>query len=236
MSTPTRFKSGLTTVPKNNPLGMFGLPDPTEWHVYFNDFDVYAAGDWTVTETGSGSRAVTAVDGGALLITNAAADNDRNEFQLPVASFLLAAGKRAFFKSRFKVSDATQSDFLVGLAVVDTTLQGATDGAGVTDGIFFNKDDGDALLDVQCQKNATTGQTRGVGIATVLDNTFLSVAWAYDGVSEVKYYINDVQLGTLDASSTYLPDAALSVSFAMMNGEAVAKTMTMDYIFAALER
>jgi hypothetical protein len=236
MGSPTRYPNGVATVPKSAPLGMYGLPDPTEFHTYFNDFDTYVAGDWTVTEVGVGSRALTDIDGGALLITNAAADNDSNEFQKVGESFLLTAGKRAFFKARFKVSDATQSDFLIGLAVTDTTLQGAVSGAGVTDGIFFNKDDGDALLDVQVQKNATTGQTRGVGIATVVSDTFLTVAWAYDGKSEVKYFVNDVHLGTLDGTSTYLPDTDLTVSFAMQNGEAVAKTMTLDYIFASFER
>ena len=236
MATPSRFTSGVTTVSKSAPLGMFGLPDPTQWHTYFNDFDTYVAGDWTVTEVGTGSRALTDINGGALLITNAAADNDRNEFQKVGESFLLAAGKKAFFKARFKVSDATESDFLIGLAVTDTTLQGAVSGAGVTDGIFFNKDDGDALLDFNVQKNATTGQTRAAGIATVVSDTFLTVAWYFDGVNEVKYYVNDVQLGTLDGSSTYLPDTELTVSFALMNGEAVAKTMTLDYIFASIER
>lgn len=236
MGSPSRFTNGIATVSKSNPLGNFGLPDPTEWHTYFNDFDTYTAGEWTVTEVGVGSRALTDIDGGALLITNAAADNDRNELQKLGESFLLAAGKRAFFKARFKVSDATQSDFLIGLAVTDTTLQGAVDGAGVTDGIFFSKDDGDALLDVQCQKNATTGQTRAAGIATVVADTFLTVAWAFDGKSDVAYFVNDVQLGTLAGTSAFLPDTELTVSFALMNGEAVAKTMTLDYIFASIER
>jgi hypothetical protein len=215
---------------------MYGLPDPTAWHTYFNDFDTYVAGDWTVTEVGVGSRALTDINGGALLITNAAADNDRNEFQKVGESFLLASGKKAFFKARFKVSDATESDFLIGLAVTDTTLQGAVSGAGVTDGIFFNKDDGDALLDFNVQKNATTGQTRAAGISTVVSDTFLTVAWYFDGVSEVNYYVDDVHIGTLDGSSTYLPDTELTVSFAIMNGAAAAKTMTVDYIFASLER
>lgn len=236
MSTPSRFTSGVTTVAKSAPFGMYGLPDPTAWHTYFNDFDTYVAGDWTVTEVGVGSRALTDINGGALLITNAAADNDRNEFQKVGESFLLASGKKAFFKARFKVSDATESDFLIGLAVTDTTLQGAVSGAGVTDGIFFNKDDGDALLDFNVQKNATTGQTRAAGISTVVSDTFLTVAWYFDGVSEVKYYVDDVHIGTLDGSSTYLPDTELTVSFAIMNGAAAAKTMTVDYIFASLER
>lgn len=237
MATPTRFTSGVSTVSKSNPLGMFGLPDPTEWHTFFDDFNTYTAGQWTVTRVGTTpTEALTDVSGGALLLTMAATDNSSDELQKVGEGFLLASGKKAFFKARFKVSDATQSDFLIGLAVTDTTLLGAVDGAGVTDGIFFSKDDGDALLDVQVQKNATTGQTRSAGVHTVVDDTFLTVAWYFDGVSAVNFYVDDVQKATLDGSSTYLPDTELTVSFAMMNGEAVSKTMTVDYLFAAMER
>jgi hypothetical protein len=236
MGTPSRFPNGLTTVPKANPLGMYGLPDPTEWHSYFNDFDHYVAANWTVTVVGTGTAALTNLDGGALLLTNSAADNDSIQLQQVGESFALTAGKRAFFKARFKVSDATQSDLIIGLCVTDTTLMGATAGAGVSDGVFFSKDDGVATLDVQCQKNATTGQTRAAAIATLANDTFVTVAWAYDGKGEVAYFVNDVQLGTLAGTAAYLPDTTLAVSFGLMNGEAVAKTMTVDYLFAATER
>lgn len=233
---PTRYPNGVTTAAKATTLGSFIMPDPTKVHVYFNDFNTYVAGDWTVTEVGSGSRALTDGSFGELLVTNAGADNDRNELQKVGESFTFVAAKRAWFKARFKVSDATQSDFLIGLAVTDTTLQGSVSGAGVTDGVFFSKDDGDALLDFQIQKNATTGQNRAAGIHTVVDDTYLTVGWFYDGAGIVKYYVDDAYDGYLDASSSYLPDTALTVSFALMNGEAAAKTMTVDYLFAAIER
>ena len=236
MSTPTRFTNGLTTVPKAAPLGNFGLPDPTEWHTYFNDFDTYVAGDWTVTAVGTGAAALANLDGGVLVLTNSAADNDSLQLQKVGESFSLTAGKRAFFKARFKVSDATQSDLIIGLCVTDTTLMGATAGAGVTDGVFFSKDDGVATLDVQCQKNATTGQTRAAAIATLANDTFVTVAWAYDGKGEIAYFVNDVQIGTLAGTSSYLPDTTLTASFGIINGEAVAKSMTVDYLFASAER
>lgn len=233
----SRLTKGLSTVPASNPLGQFGMPDPTKYHTFFDDFDRYVAGDWTVTVVGTTpTAALTAVDGGALLLTVSAADNDSIQLQKATAGFTLAAGHQAWFKARFKVSDATQSDFVIGLNVVDTTLMGAVDGAGNTDGIFFSKDDGDALLDVQCQKNATTGQTRAAAIATVVDDTFMTVGLYYDGVSELAYYVNDVQIGHLDASSSFLPDTILTPSFGIMNGEAVAKTMTVDYLFASMAR
>lgn len=233
-TSPARFTNGVTTASKAATLGMYGLPDPTEWHVYFNDFDTYVAGEWTITTTeagaGDATEALTDVDGGCLLITNDAADNDADYFQKVGESFLMESGKQAFFKARFKVSDATQSDFVMGLQITDTTPLDATDG------IYFMKDDGDANLDVYCRKNATTGSTSATAIHTVVSDTFLTVGWAYDGISAVKYFVNDVHLGTLDGSSTYLPDTELTISFGIQNGEAVAKTMTLDYILAAKQR
>lgn len=234
MGAPTRFTSGVTTAAKNSTMGMFGLPDPTGWHTYFNDFDTFDATEWTITTTeagaGSATEALTDADGGVLLVTNDAADNDNDFFQKVGESFLLEAGKKAFFKARFKVSDATQSDFVIGLQITDTSPLDATDG------IYFMKDDGDANLDIYCRKNATTGSTSATAIATVVSDTYLTVGWYYDGAGSVAYFVNDVQLGTLDGSSTYLPDTELTISFGLQNGEAVAKTMSVDYILAAKQR
>lgn len=237
MPKPTHFPSGVSNCLPWDPLYEMGQLDPAKWHTYFNDFDTYVAGDWTVTRIGTTpTEAVGTVDGGMLVLTVSAADNDGDNLQLKSFGFKPEAGRKMFFKCRFKVSDATQSDLLIGLASSDTTLLGAVDGTGVTDGIFFTKEDGDALLDVELQKNATTGQTRAAAIATIADDTFLTVAWYYDGKSELAYFVNDVQKGHLDASSTYLPDTDLGISFAILNGEAVAKILTIDYVFAAKER
>lgn len=231
MSTPTRFPGGVTNVAKSAPMGSFGMPDPTSWHVYFNDFDTFTAADWTITTVelgaGSASEALTDADGGVLLITNDAADNDSDFFQKVGESFLFAAGKKLLFKARFKVSDATQSDFVLGLQITDTTP------LAVSDGVYFQKDDGDASLDFHVTKNSTS--TDATAIATVSDDTYLTVAFAYDGKDEIKYFVDDVHLGT--AATTNLPDdEVLTVSFGIQNGEAVAKTMSLDYIAVAKER
>lgn len=237
MGTTSRYPFGITNTIKTETLGAFGLPDPTKFHTFFDDFDRYVAGDWTLTSIGStGTAALADGDGGLLLLTDTAADNDGTQLQKKGESFLLEAGKRSWFKASFQVSDATQSDFIIGLAVTDTTLLGAVSGAGVTDGIFFSKDDGDTQLDFQVQKNATTGQTRVSNIATIVAATFITVGWAYNGVDEVKYFVNDVHTGTLSGAAAYLPDTELTVSFGLLNGEGAAKTMTIDYIFASKQR
>ena len=230
MATPVRYPNGVTTVTPTNPLGMFGMPDPTKWITYFNDFHEYVAGEWTITATGAGTTALTDVNGGAILLTNATADNDARFHQKVGEGFLLAANKSAFFKCRFKVNDATQSDVIIGLQVTDTTPLDATDG------IYFIKADDAATIDFVCRKDATTGSNSDTAIATLVDDTFITLAWYFDGVSTVKYWVNDVLDGDVSGSSTYLPDTELTISFGNVNGAAAAKTMTVDYIFAALER
>lgn len=236
MGTPVRFPFGISTDTVNQTLGNFGLPDPTEWVTYFNDFTNYVAGDWTSTVIGTGAAAAGTGNGGTVVLTNSAADNDGVQLQLTSTPFVPVAGKKAFFKARFKVSDATQSDLAIGLIVVDTTILGATAGDGVTDGIFFQKDDGSTTLTVYCQKDTTTGQTSATATTLVAD-TYVVVGWAYDGKSSVEVFVNDVKVATLDGSSTYLPNAtSLTPSFAILNGEAAAKSLTVDYVFAAVER
>jgi hypothetical protein len=234
MGTPARFSYGVTNAGPQEPMASLGMLDPTKFHAYFNDFDAFVAGDWVITTveagTGAATEALTAGDGGLLLVTNDDADDDSDFFQKTPAAFTLEAGKKAFFVARFKVSDATQSDLVFGLQIVDTTPLDATDG------IYFQKDDGDALLDFYCRKNATTGSTSALGVATLANDTFVNIAWAYDGAGEVKAYVDGVHVGTLDASSAYLPDAAVTLSFGMANGSAGAKTLTVDYIGSFKER
>lgn len=223
----TRFPNGLTTVAKTTELGEFILPSPLTAHVYFDDFDTYTAADWTVTETGVATQALADADGGRLLITNAAADNDASFSQKVGESFLMEAGKKAWFVARFQVSDATQSDWVMGLQITDTTP------LAVTDGIYFRKDDGDTNIDLVVIKDSTA--TTEAGIGTNADATDVTVAFYYNGVDAVIGYIDGVAQASL--AVTNLPDdEELTISFGIQNGEAVAKTMSVDYIFAAKER
>ena len=232
MGTPTRFTSGVGTATKTSNTGYYGMPDPTKWITYFNDFHEYVSGDWTITttETGSGdaTEALASTSaGGLLLITNDDADNDLDFFNLKTEAFKFVAGKKTFFKARFAVSDATQSDFVMGLQITDATP------LAVSDGVYFMKDDGDASLDFHVEKDGS--DTTASAIATVSDATMLVAGFYYDGKSAIEYYVDDVKLGT--SVTTNLPDdEELAVSFGIQNGAAAAKTMTVDYIFVSQER
>lgn len=230
--TTTRFPDGVTNAVLNSTFAGATFPDPTLFHTYLNDFDTYVAADWVVSETDSAAtEALTAGDGGLLLITNTAADNDAVTLQKTPSGFAFSATKRAWFSSRFKVSDATQSDIQFGMVIVDTSPLDATDG------IYFQKDDGAATVDVYVRKNATTGSNKASSVTTLADDTYIVLQWYYDGAGRLFYGANNVNLGSMDASSTYFPDATnITVSFTLQNGEAVAKTMTVDYLFAVFER
>ncbi len=230
--TVTRFPNGVTNQPENDIFGgSLKTLDPTLFHTYFEDFDYYTAADWTVTEIGAGgTQAILDGNGGLLRVTTDALDNDAVAMQKLGESFLLTLGKKTFFKARLAAAKVTQSEFLVGLVITDTTPFDATDG------IYFRKDDGDANIDFVVRQDATTGSTEVVaGVAVAA--TMVDLAWFYDGIDRVYYAINGIVLGYITATTaTFLPNTELTVTFAFINGEAGATTLDMDYVFAAQER
>jgi hypothetical protein len=192
----------------------------------------YNSGDFTITTTeagtGSATEALTSGAGGQLLLTNAAGDNDLDFLQLKGESFKLSSSKRAFFEARFKVSDATQSDVVMGLQITDTTP------LAVSDGVYFMKDDGDTNLDFHIEKDGT--DTTTAAVTTLADDTFVTVGFFIDpNTSQVSYFIGEAE--PVGVVNTNLPDdEELTVSFGIQNGEAAAKTMTIDYVNVICER
>ena len=216
---------------KNQPM-FVPYPSDQTFYMYHNDFFTYNSGDWTITTTeagaGNASEALTSQAGGALLITNDDADNDLDFLQLKGESFKLSSSKKAYFSARFKVNDATESDFVMGLQITDTTP------LATTDGVFFIKDDGDTNLDFIVEKDSTSTDT--TAIHTMVDDTFVTVTWFIDpDASKVFYSVNNA--APVSVVNTNLPDdEELTVSFGIQNGAAAAKTMTIDYVVAAVER
>ena len=199
---------------------------------YSNDFFTYQADDWTITTTedgtGSATEAVTSSAGGALLLTNAAGDNDNDFLQLKGEAFKLSSSKRAYFSARFKCNDVDQSDIVIGLQITDTSP------LDVTDGIFFISNDGDAGLDFLVEKDNTATTTEDV--ATLADDTFITVSWFIDPDRSAVYYsINNAE--PVKIVNTNLPDdEELTISIGIQNGEAAAQTLTVDYVTAIVER
>jgi len=214
------------------PAAVYWLPPtPSDVHMFFDDFNTYLASDWTITTTeaggGSASEALADGVGGLLLITNDAADNDHDFFQLVKEGFKFQSGKRLWFEIRFQTNDATETDIVAGLQITDTTP------LAVTDGVYFLKSDGAATADFMVTKDSTS--TTESAVATMADNTDVILGFHYDGASTISYYVNRVRGGTVGI--TNMPDdEELTVSFGIQNGAAAAKTLTVDYVLAAQER
>lgn len=231
----TRFPNGITNVAVGDIFNELQVPDPTKYHIYFEDFDTYAAGDWTVTETqAAATQALSGGNGGLILLTNSTTDNDINQIQNAIANFTCTYGKKQFMKCRFKLNEVLQSDFAIGLQnpnVDGTTL------ATATDGVFFLKADGAATVDIYYRKDNTTGSSSASAIATLVDDTYIELACFHDGVDRLYYAVDGVVKGYIAASTTYMPNTDLAPIISLKQGEGTnAKTAKIDYLFVAQER
>ena len=96
------------------------------------------------------------------------------------------------------------------------------------------KTDGDTNLDFIVEKDNTSTDT--TAIHTMEDDTFVTTTWFIDpDASKVFYSVNNA--APVGVVITNLPDdEELTVSFGIQNGAAAAKTMTIDYVVAAVER
>jgi hypothetical protein len=207
----------------------------TDYFEYFNDFLVaqdYAAADWTITtvELGAGSATEaisTAIKGGALVLTNDAADNDSDFLQGTAETFYFASGKSTEFEMRFKVSDVTNTDVVLGLQITDTSP------LAVSDGVFFRKNEDDTYFDLVVCKNGTESVIAMPD--PVVNDTFVTMGFYHDGGDTVQAMVNGVRVASLP--TTNLPDdELLAISFGFANGSAVAHVMTIDFIRAVQQR
>jgi len=235
---PTHFRNGVSNQAVGDPLYDYPYLDPFKYATYANDFFTYTAGDWTVTTTeaggGDATEALVSGSGGLLQILNDAGDDDLDFLQLKGEGFRYVADKNLFFKARFKVNDATQCDFVMGLGITDTTP------LDTTDGLYFIKIDGGTGLDFNIEKNNAV--TANEDIHVMVDDTFITVAFHYDpnggqdGAGAFKIFVDDVHVAS-QATLTNVPDDEdLTVSFGIQNGAAAAKSMTLDYVIASIER
>lgn len=181
-----------------------------------------AMAGWTVTlvETGGGETTVAAsqaVNGGALLITTDAFENDGANLQMIGEAFQPAASTLLYFGCKVQISDVTQSDLLVGLCITDTDLLG-----GMTDGMYFRKVDGAATLSAVLEQDSSETTSTA---ATMVNDTDLYLEIVANGVT-VDFYVDGTML-TQMAQTNVPDDELLTPSIHFLTGEAVAKTCTI---------
>jgi len=232
----TRFPEGVNNLAVGSIFNDLPFPSQLGYHVFFDDFDSYTAGDrWVVTETDGGAgQALTPGDGGIIALANSATDNHIDQIQT-VANFDVVLGKKLFLQARFALDEVIQVDFAIGIQ--NSMADGCTL-ATATDGVFFLKPDGAATLDFHFrQSNADAAHAATTAaVATLVDNTYIVVAAYYDGGDRCYYAINGVIGGFLTIATTHLPNLTCAPVISLRNGEGSAKTATIDYIYVAAER
>jgi hypothetical protein len=251
---PLRNAAGFTNHGPDDPLGKFGIIDDSRYSSWFTDFHrsegitSSTANDWTITATGSATVALQDEDGGVFKLTNAAANSDNIFVQKIGESFKWEPTKKLAIVGRFKLSDATLSDFVFGLQITDTAP------LAVSDGIFFYKASASTTLTAHVEKNNVSdaaSTTASANVLTMANNTFVEVAIVYLGkpipdnngtaTYPFRLYYRDSsgiwkQAGTIDATTQAPDDEELTISFGVQNGEGAAKTMSFDFILICKER
>ena len=233
MGSPTRFTSGVATVDANEPLGNYPFPDP--FHSsgssglgsvsYVNDFNTLIGTDFTTTGTSSTFALGNGV-GGVAVLTPGGTTTATATYK-PATFLQLTAGNKFWYVVRFKASAVSGTKaFYAGLRA----------GSATTDGLWFAKAASSTSLDL-VSTVGSTATTLVTGVATMAADTYVDVAFYYDGL-DLLVYSNDnvvarVSSPTIGSSATNLTNALLSPVFQIT--PTATDTLTIDYVLAAQE-
>ena len=250
-SPPVRFPAGTSNSAPNYVFGNYPKSTPPRLNEYFNDFNTYAAGDWTVTATGGGTTALTTGNGGNLLLSTAGANNDVQGNELTQPTFAFTTGSQVWFSINVAIGGSvTTSAFMAGLSNTFATL-------APTDGVYFSKPTGAATLNAIIRASSTSTT---IALGTMVAATAYTLSFYYDGrATPTLYFYTTIGMSAPTAYSapyfsggnqviasassdpaatnalTNLPTAALTAGLAIKATTAAVRTATVDYILAAEE-
>lgn len=186
----------------------------------------------TVTETGAGSCTIvpSATAGEVLVLTTDDAEYEGLNVQLRGEAFKISTGKPFYFGIKCKISDATQSDLLVGMCQLKTDLLKTAAAHGVTaaavEGLFFLK--ADAATTIKAKGYLVGVEVLTANAATVEDTAMHIYEIYYDGAT-VYWYLDGLLVTSLAAS---LPTEDLTPSINVRAGENAAKVLRIAWMKA----
>ena len=174
---------------------------------------------WTTTLVGASTITKLDQSGGWIRLTTAGAENDGVNSQITGEPFILKAGNRVYFGAfGVTISDATQSDFFLGLAGTDTAILGGTNSR-----IGFEKLD--AATDIKAMLEAATVETLTASLHTLVAATAVDLEFYWDGAAAT-FFVNGVAVATPAATNVPVEEVTLSMEF--LTGSANARTLDLD--------
>ena len=205
------------------PYWMVG-PDANILIEEFVNFPMLAAGTpaaYTTTLVNASTVALVGGNlGGAAVFTTAGAENDGVQIQALGEGYLPNSQNQIYFGIKLQISDATQSDFLVGLCITDTTAI-----AGLTDGIYFRKIDETTTCNFVVETGSTETATEALTVVAATD--YILEFW-WNGTA-LNFYVDGVLTGT--PAVTYIPTTEyLTPTIALLTGAGAVKTMTVSWM------
>ena len=139
-------------------------------------FVKYVAVEWTSSAAGSSTVDRLDGQGGLLRIDADDGDDEGLQLQRKAKCFKLTTDDPLYFGCRWKVDDRHQSDIIVGLCVLDTSLI-----VGMTDGVYFRKADGDTDCALVTEKDSTETSTSSA--VTMTDDTYIVTEFYWNGAA-----------------------------------------------------
>ena len=187
--------------------------------------NVWGADEWVITATGTSPVTASVLQDAVALVTSGGSDFDGDNMQIVGSRFKLTAGKPCYFGVGITISEATQSDLVIGLFGVDTTLTAASGSHAfnvAAGGVGFTKLDNTTACNFVSY--ATTSVTN-TAVASVMGVTKHIYEIYWDG-ADVYGYLDNALVGSF---STSLPSVVLTPSIAFRTGSAAAKTCTVHW-------
>lgn len=228
---PTRFPNGVNNGSPETFPGQLVVPDRTYAHEHFDDFNYFDSFEWSTNRYSQGAGQIgiaTGEDNGVLFVLNAGADFDSQGVNL--AQFVYQYDTDSlpiWYKCRFKLNETVQSRFATG------HWDGVNPPAASNNCCGFQKDDGSATLKFRSAR-PIFGQNVSVDLFDLEDDTYVTVAFFYDGNEKFQIYRNDQLIEVVNTPWT--PNNPVSPIAYIQNGEASAKSMSIDYMYSGKER
>jgi hypothetical protein len=196
-------------------------PAARKWEMRIGT-DFTTAAEYTNTQAGTSPTTQGTTAGIRALLTTGGTENNGCNLQVVGTPYQIASSKPFYFGAKVAISDATQSDFAVGLASLDTSIFAAHAVTVINCAMFTKLDAVTTILASTIKASAVSSDTVG----TAMDTSAHVYEIYFDGTT--LYYYFDA--GLVSAVTAGWPTVVLSPSIALMAGEAAAKTATVEWM------
>jgi hypothetical protein len=196
-------------------------PAAREWEMRLGT-DFTTGAEYTNTQAGTSPTVQAITAGDRALLTTGGTENNGCNLQVVGTPIQIASGKPFYFGAKVSISDATETDFLVGLASTDTSIFAAHAITVINCAAFSKIDGGTAILASTIKASSVSAATVG----TVMDTAKHIYEIYFDGTT--LYYYFDA--GLVTSMTSGWPTVVLTPSIALMAGAAAAKTALVEWM------